>query len=405
MEQSNGKIVRIIGAGFGNKGAEAMLLTVVEAVRRNLPGVGIVVRLRSMEFTQTVENAWIRLEMEPPRKFFHRILAEMLTPKIPCKAAAVIDIGGYQFGGPWGASYAKNKARQTRKWIQSGEPVFFLPQAWGPFSSIPAAKAVISIINNATLSFARDKTSLDEIQKLVGTNNPKVRFAHDIAWNFKGDDLSVGKQLIKDAGFTLNDKKLTVCLTPNTQVYNKTKNASGHQNEYIILLREITEHLCKAHNAQVILLGHQFLEDNSVRKDDRTLCNYIFSSLDRSLPVVHLDKALSATQAKSVIGNCDLLLSSRYHALIAAMSQGIPSCSIGWAHKYDELMSDVGLSSNAISSSKTKKDILRDIDLIVEQKAQARGILKSTVPQMKQSGQKALDEVVSAIKDKFAGVD
>jgi colanic acid/amylovoran biosynthesis protein len=154
----------------------------------------------------------------------------------------------------------------------------------------------------------------------------------------------------------------------------------------------------------VILLGHQFLEDNSARKDDRTLCNYILSSLDRSLPVVHIDKTLSAAQVKSVIGNCDLLLSSRYHALIAAMSQGIPSSSIGWSHKYDELMSEVGLSSSVISLSKTKEDILRDVDLIVKQTAQAAETLKSTIPAMKHSSQKALDEVISAIKDKFAEI-
>jgi polysaccharide pyruvyl transferase WcaK-like protein len=405
MEESNRKIVRITGAGFGNKGAEAMLLTVAEAVRNNLPDAEIVARVRSMDFAQTAGNARINLEMEPPRTLVRRIITWIKAPKIRCQAAAVIDIGGYQFGDPWGANYAKNKARQIKNWIRSGQPVFFLPQAWGPFSSGPAGKAVASIINTATLSFARDKTSLDEIQKLVGSNHPGVRFAHDIAWNFKGDDLIVGKQLITDAGFFLNEDKLTVCLTPNTQVYSRIKSATGHQNEYIILLSEIASHLCKARNAQVILLGHQFVEDNSERKDDRTLCNYIMSSLDKSLPVIHLDKTLSAAQIKSVIGNCDLLLSSRYHALIAAMSQGIPSAAIGWSHKYDELMSEVGLSSSVISLSKTKENILRDVDLIVKQTAQAKETLKSTVPQMKQSGQKALDDVISAIKDKFAGIN
>jgi len=405
MEELNEKIVRIIGAGFGNKGAEAMLLTVAEAVHRNLPGVKIVARVSSTDFAQTAESARIDLEMEPPRAFIRRIIAWVKTPKIRYKAAAVIDIGGYQFGDAWGANHTRNKARQVKKWIRSGEQVFFLPQAWGPFSTSPVSKAVSSIINTATLSFARDKTSLAEIRKLVGTNSPKVRFAHDIAWNFKGDDLSVGKQLIKDTGFPLDYNKLTVCLIPNTQVYNRIKGFSGPENEYIVLLREIAKHLCKAHNAQVILLGHQFLKDNSMRKDDRMLCNYILSSLDRSLPVVHLDRVLSAAQAKAVIGNCDLLLSSRYHALIAAMSQGIPSAAIGWSHKYDELMSEVSLRSNVISLSKEKKDILRDIDLIVEQTAQAKETLKSTVPVMKQGGQKALDEVVSAIKDKFAEIN
>jgi polysaccharide pyruvyl transferase WcaK-like protein len=404
MEESDTKIIRITGAGFGNKGAEAMLLTVAEAVRKNLPGVKIVAMVRSMDFKAIADIAGIILEEEPPRAFIRRIIAAVKTPEIRYKAAVVIDVGGYQFGDPWGANYAKNKARQTKNWIRSGVPVFFMPQAWGPFSQGPAGKAIASIINTATLSFARDKTSLDEIWKLVGTNHPKVRFADDIAWNFKGDDLSVGKQIIKDAGFSPDENKFTVCLTPNTQVYSRTKGASGPRNEYIILLSEIASHLCKTHNARVILLGHQFLADNSQRKDDRTLCSYILSSLDRSLAVIHIDKPLPAAQIKSVIGNCDLLLSSRYHALIASLSQGVPAASLGWSHKYDELMSDVGLSSNIISLSKTKEEILRHVDLIVGKAARAGETLTSAVPAKKQSGQKALDEVISIIKDKFAGI-
>lgn len=374
-----------------------MMLMVAEAVRRNLPGVDIVARVRLKDAAQGPNNAWMHLEMKPPRALIRRIMAAIKMPRIRYKAGAVIDIGGYQFGDPWGANYARNKAGQVKQWIRSGQPVFFLPQAWGPFSSAPIRKATTSIINTATLSFARDKKSLQELQKLVGTNHPKVRLAHDIAWNFKGEELSAGSRLMKEAGLAPKGDMLTVCLIPNLQVFKRSK-GDGPQNEYILSLRDIVTHLCRVHNAQVVILKHQFVDDPS-KNNDRTLCSYVLSSLDASLPVVNLDKALSAAQVKSIIGNCDLSLSSRYHALIAAMSQGVPSAAIGWSHKYDELMADIGLGSNVISLSKTKKDVLQDVDAIVERMAQAREVLKSTVPVMKQSGQNALDEVISAVKE------
>jgi coenzyme F420 hydrogenase subunit beta len=397
------KIVRITGASFENKGAEAMLLTVAEAIGGSLPGADIVARLSSGDFQQARTAGLTFIESPPPRSLIRRVLKEIKAPKISYKTGAVIDVGGYQFGDFWGEKSAQDKAGMFKIWASSGDLVFFLPQAWGPFSSAPICDAVRDIINTATLAFARDKTSLAEMQKLVGAKNPKVRLAHDIAWNFKGDDPSVGSRLLEDAGLSRKDKSLTVCLTPNVHLFIRSKGA-GPQHEYIIMLRNVVEHLCREHNAGIILVGHMFLEDDAKKEDDRTLCNYILSGLDRSLPVVHLDKALPATQIKSVIGNCDLLLSSRYHALIAAMSQQIPSAAIGWSHKYDELMADVGLSSNVISFSKTKEDVLQDIDSIVRGMAWAKNVLASTVPAMKQSGQKALDEVISAIKEKFGGI-
>jgi len=394
------KLIRIVGGGFSNKGAEAMLLVVSEAIRRRLAGADILARLHEEDFEQARDNGINLLEMPPSRVFIRQVMAAIMPKKIRYRAGAVIDIGGYQFGDDWGPKSAYNKLKMVKRWIRAGEPVFFMPQAWGPFSTEAINEPIREIINTATLSFARDRTSLRQLQKIAGADNPKLRFAHDIAWNFQGADLSVGEQLLSEAGISKKDKVLTVCLTPNLQVYKRSK-GRGPDNEYIKSLCDITGHLCLAHNARVVLLEHQFSQGNPDEKNDRTLCKYILGSLDGSLPVVHLDKALSAGQIKSVIGNCDLLLSSRYHALIAGLSQQIPAVAIGWSHKYDELMTEVGLSSNVISLPKPKDEITGELDVIIGRITQAKNVLATTIGPMKQSGQKALDEVLSIIQERF----
>jgi len=377
-----------------------MLLVAVEAIHNRLPGVEILVQLRRKNFEQARAIGLTLLETTPSRAFWRRVMAALCWHKIHYKAGAVIDVGGYQFGDPWGAKSAKNKLELVKQRIRAGELVFFLPQAWGPFSTDGIGESIREIVNTATLSFARDKTSLRELHKLVGADNSKVCFAHDIAWNFQGDDLSLGRQLIMNVAGAGKDNAMTVCLVPNRQVYKRCK-GQGPDNDYIVLLCNIISHLSRRHNARLILLEHQLSKDNPEERNDKTLCKYILSSLDSALPVVHLDKTLSASQIKSVIGNCDLLLSSRYHALIAALSQQIPAVAIGWSHKYDELMAEVGLGSNIIFSSMAKGEVLDQIDKVVEQMPQAREILASTVPVMKQSGRAAIDKVLSIIADKF----
>ena len=52
---------------------------------------------------------------------------------------------------------------------------------------------------------------------------------------------------------------------------------------------------------------------------------------------------------KGIIGTCDISVPSRYHALVASVSQSLPSFCIGWAGKYQGLLSRVGLEDYAFS--------------------------------------------------------
>ena len=51
---------------------------------------------------------------------------------------------------------------------------------------------------------------------------------------------------------------------------------------------------------------------------------------------------LSAEAVWSLTGCFDLLLASRFHALVFGFSQGVPAAALGWSHKYEELFSLFG---------------------------------------------------------------
>lgn len=394
------KAIYIVAGAFTNKGPEAMLLTLADAIRNRLPDVDIFTGIPSQYFKEARANGLIPVKSDHPTSLISSLQSKVRVARMYYRCAVMIDIGGYQFGDPWGEKHAWKKLKTVKYCTHFGNLVFFMSQTWGPFSSASIAEAVRSIINIAMLVYARDKTSLAILQKLVGEENSKARFAHDIAWNFQGADLSVGRQLIQNAGLSIKKGSITVCVTPNLRVYERSK-GNGQDSADIKTLRDIIRHLCSKHGAQVILIGHQLYKDNSEKKDDRILCNYLLKSLNKSLPVVHVDKFLSAAQVKSIIGNCDMAISSRYHALIAALSQGVPAIAIGWAHKYDELMGELGLSSNLLSLSKATEEILKDIDAAIERLPEFRKIILPRVEAMKKSGQQAINEVLSRIEERF----
>ena len=56
-----------------------------------------------------------------------------------------------------------------------------------------------------------------------------------------------------------------------------------------------------------------------------------------------------ALEAKAILGASRVVLSSRYHALIGSLSQGVPTVGTSWSHKYDELFAEYGCPEMLVS--------------------------------------------------------
>lgn len=393
--------IAIYGAEFINKGAEAMILTVVDALSKNIDGSRYFIHLPKDYFDDA-----IRFGLVPVRRtskdgsLFQRFYGKATSAILYCICNAVVDVGGYQFGDPWGLTRMKNIVKATSRHHRLGHPVIFMPQAWGPFTGSGWEKMLLNLLDTADLCFVRDTTSMQEVEKLIGKNHPKIYFAHDIAWCFKGDPLTVGKTILEQQG-KLENQENTVCITPNYRVYERTA-GEGKENQYIRFLASVADYLCRRHNCRVILLGHEFFKD-SCYPDDRTLCDLISMCIDPSLDVTHIKGNLSAPQIKSIIGNCRLLLSSRYHALIAALSQGVPAIALGWSHKYRELMKVVGLDNYVLSLDKDEQEARQTIDSVFADYSKLQTIVLQNVIPLKQSAEKCINMTVQCIKNQRQG--
>ena len=69
----------------------------------------------------------------------------------------------------------------------------------------------------------------------------------------------------------------------------------------------------------------------------------------------------SPDEIKGIIGRCDLLISTKMHACIAAISQGIPTIAIAWSHKYRGIMRSVGQEEYVVSNSIETQEIIQKV--------------------------------------------
>jgi polysaccharide pyruvyl transferase WcaK-like protein len=75
---------------------------------------------------------------------------------------------------------------------------------------------------------------------------------------------------------------------------------------------------------------------------DMVVAGEISERLNGSVQVRQIDDPL---EPKSVIGTALAVSGSRYHALVAALSKGVPVIVLGWPHKYDKLLRKIGFAT------------------------------------------------------------
>jgi len=117
------------------------------------------------------------------------------------------------------------------------------------------------------------------------------------------------------------------------------KQAGGKR--YITAMVKLVRHVVEELNAHVLLIPNETFPE---RFNDVNVAFEILSRIPENIKhkVLILTRPKTAHELKAAISWCDLVISARYHTIIAALSLGIPTIAISWHHKYREFMRLLG---------------------------------------------------------------
>lgn len=408
--------ILIRGGSFENKGAETMLATVQTELASRLKDLTFFVDSPSVaKGTEHLAEARNLSIIDINAKAYSKWRFFLKAAQYPSMLSlskdklgdlyrwqvllnqidVVIDVGGYAFGNTWGLKAAQKAAELVELSRKMKVPFLFLPQTWGPFDTEKDFGSPLKkIYQNASLVVARDTESRMNLAHLLNISPDLVEQAPDIAFGFSLGDPHLGKKLLEDQGLQPNNKPL-VAVVPNVHAYD-AKFGFLSQNSYIQCLVKVCRQFI-ASGCTVLVLTHK-VQPSSNTINDRVIAEVVRLAVNDSANLIVMDQVLAAHEYKSMIACCDFLVGSRFHSLIAALHSRIPAFAIGWAHKYKELMTEVGLASSLADYRElTEKDIIPEIFSAWEQRTQSKQQLQTSIPLLEQSVHTLFDRVAEMI--------
>jgi len=325
----------IVGGGFGNKGAQAMTLTVVDNLKRLFPDKQIVL-FSSHEYTDEVKNQYafriLHLSLKMVERYFcgnifkpdRFVSFEKEVALAFSGCAAIFDISGFALTSqflPDASLFYLLRIILAKKY---GVPFYILPQSFGPFDYPGKYGLFLRSLARIALKypdkvFSREKSSAKFLSNFAGVES---EISPDIVLRNSDYELSN----IYNSG--INPRKFnieigSVGVIPNLRVFERV-DGEALLNAY----QKAIETLLK-NGKRVYVLCHS-AEDIGISR----IIKAKFSSDDR---IVVIEDDLAAIELESIISQFDFVIASRYHSIVHAFKHGVPAVVAGWADKYVEL--------------------------------------------------------------------
>ena len=364
-------IVQIRGAGFVNKGAELMLVAAVNKLAEIYPGCqpvisyqgGPVERRRALGLKDlfwmeprgprgqsAVYNALLTLSATrgpkeapsegPPESGLigtlrqkYQNIERVRSPDavLGSDVDLVLDLSGFAYGDRWGpqkTEFAADYYEQVQKW---GGSVVLMPQQLGPFEEPAVRSAFQRLSAHCDLIFARDEVSF-EIAKDVAAAPDAVHQYPDFT--------------VLQKGTPPDDEELKgrACIVPNFKMVEVTRPEIAEA--YPVFLERCVTSL-RARGMDPIVLVHEHEGDD----------HDIAYALSRAVDGIRIVNEPDPLRVKGIIGASFLTIGSRFHGLVSALSQAVPSLGTSWSHKYRMLFEEYGCPENLVAPTLTEEEL------------------------------------------------
>jgi polysaccharide pyruvyl transferase WcaK-like protein len=278
-----------------------------------------------------------------------RMLSAVPMFRALLESDAVIDLSGISFSSPRGLALLGYNLACTVPALLFGCRLAKLSQAFGPFQGRAYRSIARAVLSRCAILVARGAGSATHLQSL---GLKRYQVLPDTSFSMRTTEraLRAAAELERAHGL----KSPWIAVNPSQVVARSCAQAGI---DYCGEIAEFVAGLARD-GRSVALVPHSTAPRGSRNNDDeivREICN----RLPAGVCVAVFDGDYDARTLRALIGRAELLVGSRFHAIIAALCGNVPPLVIGWGHKYRELMELFGLEVWAFDWSMLRQRGLR----------------------------------------------
>lgn len=284
----------------------------------------------------------------------------------------IIDVSGFNIGKKWSVEIQESYLNNIRLAQKYNIPIIMMPQSFGSFDYPENKKFLLKeigeLLRYPKKIFAREKEGYQMLTEQFGLKN--VQLSTDLVLQNDGVDISnIYKNPLEKMDLPQIEKN-GVALIPNIQCFNH-----GDKDRNIQMYKEIISYLLKG-KKKVYLFRHS--------REDFPIYKLIAEQFQGNKNVILLDNEFSCLEYDEF----DFVICSRFHGVVHAYRNFIPSILLGWAIKYKELATNVGQEKFAfdITEPNFNSDQVKNvIDQLLINKDKESAIIKTRVIEIKKN--------------------
>jgi polysaccharide pyruvyl transferase WcaK-like protein len=412
------------GTVWGNRGAEAMVATTIGRLRERDPDARFLLlsyqpardrglvddpriavvdgaprRLATVHLPWAVV-VWLvgRVGLRVPGWLLPRDLAALRGSRV------LLDVSGISFHDGRLGVMVYNLACLWPAMLL-GVPVVRLSQAMGPFEHRINRLAARHALRRSARSYLRGARTAALVEPL-GVDPARWRLAADLAFAYRPQDRLAAEHLdrVEAAAAQLAAWKASgaavVAVVPSSLVL---KGAERDGWDYLGALEALVVAL-RDRGYRVLLLPNATSEGvDTLRNNDLAVITRLatrFPAIAADDGVVRVEHDLDTASIRQLLRSADATVTSRFHAMVASLSLGIPVLVLGWSHKYAEVLAPFGLEDDAVpaeealgTEARVREVALPRLWAFLDDLERRRHLIEAALPTVEASAAAQLEEL------------
>lgn len=268
-----------------------------------------------------------------------------------------------------------------------GKTTVLYSQSIGPFGNKAQEMLASYVLKKICLIETRESISTGLLKRL-GVRKDRILESVDAAFLVR--KLSIDAELPQE--FRIIDRNFS---GPLVGVTARSWLDAKSQDRFERNMAEALDQIAKEYDARIVFIPQTTVMRHS--DDDRIVQKRIYESMQEKGRAVFLEGAYTYQELLGIYGRLDLIIGTRFHSAIFALTGRVPALVIAYEHKAEGIMADLGLKEWVIDIRKVDAKIVVDhFDRLYDEKNDYLSRLEAALPAYIDKAQDAADKIKDA---------